>query len=300
MDDFINLNKFLKGSPLLNPLKGYFPAYLSQLLEFSIESWENENIEKALKYCDEFNTQSKDTIVGFLLAFVIKSSEYSTEQAINEFKKIKLKEKFSKNEKVLFHLIKGSLLFKNLDIDEAKNEFDIVIKLDKKEYSAYILRGQCNALRNRHYLAIPDFKIGLKENYKTNEIKANLAYSYLRNRDVWKSLVLHRMIVNKFPSNEKIQYNMGICYKRFKRYRTSIKYFNRAIELDETNGGFRITRARVLMKLKKHIEAKNDLIYGAKNNIMFSQELLEINEKVITKRISIKQSEIEIKKLLQK
>lgn len=294
----INLEKFIKNSNLLNPRKKNYGAYLIDLLERAQESYRNKNIAKANRLCDEFSNQTKNFYFGHLLkiSFLIDSLE--PYKVLKELEKIDSALISIDEERIFFHFLKSILLFTQLDIDEARDESKKIIAIDKKYYLAYLIIAQCYAIREIHSLAIINYKISLKSKYRVDEIKANLAYSYLRNRDIIKSYRLYKKVAFKFPNNWKVQYNTALAFKRLKKYKASIKYFNRAIELAEDEHMLKLTRGRVFMRIKKYEKAENDLIIAKDNYVNYAKELLDINTSLKLKEINAKEGERRIKRLL--
>ncbi|MDO5979200.1 tetratricopeptide repeat protein [Flavivirga spongiicola] len=298
--NFLDLKEFLNDSFFLNPLKENYSDYLFQLLDRAVDKWENDETELAIQLCDEFTAQTKDIYIGEFLKLAIQLKEIDVEEKLSTFESINPDIFKTKLEKVLFHFFKACLYFVNHDIDEARKECDLVIGLEGSLYYAYYIKAQCYALRELHSLAIPAYLISLKGDYRIDEIKVNLAYSYLRNQDNWKALRLHKKVVDKFPENYKVQYNTGLCYKRFKRYKKAIKYFDRALKIHQSTPSFYLTRGRVLMKIKEHKEAQNDLLIASNNNIAIAKELLKINELVLSGDINSRKAEMKVKELLRR
>ncbi|GAA3561433.1 tetratricopeptide repeat protein [Snuella lapsa] len=298
--NFLDLKRFLNHSFFLNPLKENYTDYLFQLLDRAVDEWENGETELAVQLCDEFTGQVKDIYIGEFLKLAIQLKEIDVEEKLSAFENINPDIFKTKLELVLFHFFKACLYFVNYDIDEARKECEKVISLENSLYYAYYIKAQCYALRELHHLAIPAYITSLKGNYRVDEIKANLAYSYLRNKDNWKALRLHKKIVDKFPENYKVQYNTGLCYKRFKKYRKAIKYFDRALKIHQSTPSFYLTRGRILMKIKEHEKAQNDLLIAASNNVPLAEDLLKINELVISRNISSRKAENRVRDLLKR
>ena len=54
----LNLRDFLKDSPFLNPLKEHYPDYLRQLLERTLDNWDQRELEKAKEQIATFNSNN--------------------------------------------------------------------------------------------------------------------------------------------------------------------------------------------------------------------------------------------------
>lgn len=233
----LNLRDFLKDSPFLNPLKEHYPNYLRQLLKRTLDYWNQRDLEKAKEQLATFNSNFDGFQIGKLIELAINFKEIDAKKTIAYLENIPETQRKETKTAFAYHFAKAVLYFSLWDIDEARKECDKAIIFNNKLGITYYLRGNCHALRELHHSAIPDYKEALKDDYKKNEITANLAYSYLRTRDHRKALRLHRRIVDKFPQNYKVQYNTALCFKRFKKYRKAVKYFDKAIQLNPDNAG---------------------------------------------------------------
>ncbi|MCE2497106.1 MAG: tetratricopeptide repeat protein [Flavobacteriales bacterium] len=286
----LNLRDFLKDSPFLNPLKEYYPDYLKQLLERTLDYWNQRDLEKAKEQIATFNSNFDGFQIGKLIELAIDFKEIDAEKTIEYLDSIPEDQREETSIAFAYHFVKAVLYFSLWDIDETREECTKAIILDKKLGITYYLRGTCYALRELHRSAIPDYKKALKDDYKKNEITANLAYSYLRTQNHWKALRLHKRIVDKFPNNDKVQYNTGLCFKRFKKYKKAVLYFDKAIELNPNNAGYKLTRGRVLMRRKRHQEAEPDLKFASDSGNQISRELLRTNSEVLENKISSKRA----------
>lgn len=295
----LNLRDFLKDSTFINPLKEYYPDYLRQLLERTLDYWNQGELGKAKEEIATFNSNFDGFQIGKLIELAIDFKEIDAERTIVYLDGIPETQREETSTAFAFHFVKAILYFSLWDIDEAREEWDKAISFDKKIGVTYYLRGTCYALRELHHSAIPDYKKALKGDYKNNEITANLAYSYLRTQNHWKALRLHKRIVDKFPDNDKVQYNTGLCFKRFKKYEKAAKYFDKAIQLNPENAGYKLTRGRVLMRLKRHKKADSDLRFALDSGYQISGELLRINAEVLENKISSRQANKKAVELLK-
>jgi tetratricopeptide (TPR) repeat protein len=296
----LDLKDFLKDSQLLIPLKEYYPAYLAQQLDKTLDHWNNKEFEKAKEQIAIFNSNFKHFQIGKLFELIINFNDIDAEKTIAYLNTIPENQRNEVSIGLTYHFVKACLYFSLWDIDEARQECNNILKFDKNSAPAYYLRGTCFALRSRHHSAIADFKKALKDNYNREEITANLAYSYLRIQEHWKALRLHKRIVDKFPKNDKIQYNTGICFKRFKNYKKAIFYFNKAIDLSPDNPGYKLTRGRVLMRLKKHKLAHIDLQFAYDSGLEIAGQLLRINTEVLEGKLSSRNANKRILELLKR
>lgn len=282
----INLRDFLKNSELLNPFKEHYPDYLKQFLQKTLDFWESDDLQKALEQIQIFNSHFEEFQIGNLIELSINLKNLNAEKTLKNLNNISVNSFSDNNLRLHYHFVKAVLYFKLWDVDESKNECDQIIKINPSYLLAYYLRGTCFALRSLNYSAIADLKMALKGNYKSDEIKTNLAYCYLRTGKIRKAHRLNKEVAPKFPKNDKIQYTTGISFKRFKKYKKAVEYFDKAILLKPNIPGYKLTRARVLMKLNRHQEAEDDLLMASKAGMGLAKELLKINQKVLQGVIS--------------
>ncbi|QYJ68772.1 tetratricopeptide repeat protein [Flavobacterium litorale] len=296
----INLHDFIKESPLLNPFKEYYPDYLGQLLERTFHFWDLEEIEKAKEQIAIYNSNFEGFHLGILIELAIDFDNLDAEKTIIYLNSIPENHRNEPDIGDMYYRIKAALYFSLLDIDLAIEECVKGIGFGFGSEDLYYLRAMCSALRNLHNQAIPDYIIALKRNFNTDEIIANLAYSYLRVRKMRKAFKLHKSVVDKFPGNHKIQYNTGLCYKHFRKYSKAVEYFDKAIALNPDEAGYRLTRGRVLMRLKRHNEAQLDLVYAQESDISLAEELLNINTEVLERKITSRTANKKVLKLLRR
>ncbi len=296
----INLHDFIKESPLLNPFKEHYPDYLGQLLERTFHFWELEAIEKAKEQIAIYNSNFEGFHLGILIELAIDFDNLDAEKTIIYLNSIPENHRNEPDIGDMYYSIKAALYFSLLDIDLAREECVIGIGFGFGSEELYYLRAMCSALRNLHNEAIPDYITALKGDFKRDEITVNLAYSYLRTGRTWKAFRLYKKIVNKFPENDKTQFNTGLCYKRFRRYSKAIEYFDKAIALNPDEAGYRLTRGRVLMRLKRHNEAQLDLVYALESGVSLAEELLNINTEVLERKITSRTANRKVFKLFKK
>ena len=294
----LDLRDFLKDSPLLNIQKESYPAHLRQLLEQTLNNWEQGDKQKAKQLIVEYNSHFDQFQIGTLVELSLDFEQSEAVTLIAQLNEVPESQRAGTHLGSTYHFVKAVLYYSLMDIDEARMECDRAISLDDKWGIVYLLRGICYALRERHVRAIADYRKALIDSDKKNEVLANLAYSYLRIRKSRKALRLHKRIVNKFPDDDKVQYNTGLCYKRIKKYRKALYYFNKAIELDPNNYGYKLTRGRVLMRLKMFKEAALDLQNATESGNQVAKELLKINTEVLEGVVSAKKAEKNVVELL--
>lgn len=89
-----------------------------------------------------------------------------------------------------------------------------------------------------------------------------------------------------------------IMKTKFRKYKKAIVYFDRAVELKPNNAGYKLTRGRILMRLKRHKEAQSDLQFALEAGNPLSAKPLEINSEVLQNKISSGKANRKIREML--
>ena len=250
--------------------KEKYSDFLMQLLNDATKEWEKDNHGEAIKKCNEFISLEPQIIFSHLFKALLLTSQkkYSNSQEIIETIPI---EKLDQNENELRLFTVAINLFYTNQFCKSLEYSNAFIESDKGENrTIFIIRGYANASLENHKEAIKDFKIALKDNWEVEGIRANLAYSYLRNKNHLKALLIYRKVVKKFPNHWKVQYNTGLSYFKFRLFRKAMPYLNRTEELNPEFPGTYLTRGFIHLKkgnrklaLKDWTKAKD---LGAKDN----------------------------------
>lgn len=257
--EFINLSEFAKNALVNTHFGETEDKFILNLLNKSIDAWDENNLIDALRFSDDLIKLIPDSPIGIVLNGILLLELKEHDRALS----ILLKQDISYwDSKLLFYynLILSCLFFYKSNYSETIKYSTKAIEFDKKCYTVYYIRAVSNASLGIHLLAIPDYKISLKAKYKTTEIKANLAYSYLRNGNDLIALILYRRLWKIFPDNYKVIYNTALAYLRFNRYKKALYFLDKSIELNKNFGGNYLTRGYIRYKLKNKIGAIEDLI----------------------------------------
>jgi len=181
--------------------KGKYSDFVIQLLTDSFKEWELGNLDKAIQKCNNFIALQPDMLFGKLLKSLILTSQKRHSESEDLLDSIPT-QILDANESQIRNFLKAMNLFytdKFVESIEYSNEF---IKYNaESNRTIYVIRGFANASLENHVQAIMDFKVALKDNLEIEGIKANLAYSYLKNGNHFKSLLMYRKIVKHFPCN---------------------------------------------------------------------------------------------------
>ena len=120
----LNLRDFLKDSPFLNPIKEHYPDYLRQLLESSLNYWNQRNIEKAKEQIALFNSNFDGFQIGKLIELAISFKEIDAKKTIIYLDSFPKSQRKDTSTSFAFHFVKAVLYFSLWDIDEARQECD--------------------------------------------------------------------------------------------------------------------------------------------------------------------------------
>ncbi|NRR91113.1 hypothetical protein HSX10_06000 [Winogradskyella undariae] len=157
-----------------------------------------------------------------------------------------------------FYLIRGCNYFYTRNYQESLKNSKKAIDYNKRFYIAFLIRGFANAELGNHKQAICDFKKALKENFQKDAIKANLAYSYLHNKNTFRAYLIYRRVAKKFNDNWKVQYNAGLSCFRLKKFNQAIIFLNKTEELNPKFSGTYITRGYIFLRQGLKYKTKED------------------------------------------
>ena len=231
--------------------KENFSDYLYQLLQKAFEFWEFEDFDSAINKCDEFISWNSE--IPFVYHF--KAMIYSSARKFNLSQSILdniSAEKYENDDLKLSLFISSINHFYTDKYRDALHICNQFIDLDDGTFrEIYIIRGFSNASLENHKEAIKDFKIALKDKNQVEAIKANLAYSYLRNKNHLRALLIFRKISKFYPDHWKVQYNTGLSYFKFALFNKAMPFLNKTEKLKPDFSGTYLTRGFIYLKRGK-------------------------------------------------
>ena len=251
-------------------MKENFSDFMNQLIQKAFELWEFRDFESAIEKCNEFIDWNSEIQFVHLFKAMIHSSAkefYKSQDIVDGIDKEDL-ENYELKISLFISAINQFYTNKYQKALDLCNEF---LKLDNGEFNEiHIIRGFANASLEKHKDAIKDFKIALKDTDQENAIKANLAYSYLRNKNHLKALLLFRKVSKVYPNHWKVQYNTGLSYFKFAQFRKAMPFLNKTEELKADFSGTYLTRGFIYLKKGKKELAHKDFLkakeLGAERN----------------------------------
>tara|TARA_R110002012_G_C11507364_1_gene598023 strand:+ start:61 stop:909 length:849 start_codon:yes stop_codon:yes gene_type:complete len=251
-------------------MKENFSDFMNQLIQKAFELWEFRDFDSAIEKCDEFiEWNSEIQFVHLFKAMIYSSAKnfHKSQNIVDGINKDTL-ENYELKISLFASAINQFYTDKYQKALDLCNEF---LKLDDGTFAEiHIIRGFANASLEKHKEAIKDFKIALKDTDQENAIKANLAYSYLRNKNHLKALLLYRKISKVYPDQWKVQYNTGLSYFKFAQFKKAMPFLNRTEELKSDFAGTYLTRGFIYLKTRKKELAHKDFLkakeLGAERN----------------------------------
>ncbi len=183
---------------------------------------------------------------------------------------------------------------------EATNDFNKAIDINSNNASAYFNRGACNYKNNDLQGAINDFNKSIEINPNNAKAYFNLGNLYLDSEGEEEAIPFYTNSIEVDPSNSDAYFNRGLAYegnydfeeavvdfkkvieidpKRADAYyklgdilyseisnseAESIKYLDKAIELDQTNAYAYFTRSKARNYLKDYEGALSDALKAYK------------------------------------
>lgn len=196
-------------------------ALESSLIKEDIRAYYYEQTEKAFKNweSDKPNTAIRDInkVIQFLpnvsFLLVMKALFYCSAKKVTESNQIinSIHEtEITELELNLTQYILSCNYIHQKRFNEAIWYADEIIRRDKNAYYAYFPKAISQQELNEHTIAIKNFKKALKEKLQTNEIKACLAFSYLKSKKFIKALILHLKVKNYFENNFRINHHIAM------------------------------------------------------------------------------------------
>ena len=256
---FIDLHDFAKKSALLKPLKNVVDAENEKILESAIILWESKSFEASLAHCFKHKEDLKDSIQNQLIIALNYLGLGKFKDALVLVKKVEIAKSADQNIRILSLLVASTIHLKNKEIDTTIELTKEILSLNSNFYQAYFIRGLAYSKKGDYIQAIKSFKKSLKSGINTSEIKANLAYSYFKNKNFIKSFWIHKRISSNFENNYKVLYRIGASCLAIGRYKEAFLYFNKAAILNPDFAGVFLTRGYLQLKQGSVIEAKKDL-----------------------------------------
>lgn len=254
--EYLDLAEFLKNSRLLKPYKESISHFYAEQFLIAIELWNQGKSEEALPIFDDVYAVYPHFFIHKFIRLSKRLSLEDPEIILKELEGLHYS-KFNYNlDKFLFLLLKASAQFKLFDMDDCIETCEKAIELITDFTPIYLILADSLVIRYRFSEAVKYYKKVLKlGNYMTDNAKANLAYSYLRLNKNWKARRLFCKIVDTFPTNYKIQYNMALCYVRNRDYKKALVYLNNTESLNPEFSGSYLTKGGVYLKLNMPTEA---------------------------------------------
>ncbi len=276
-NNFIDFKEILKNSRFLYPYKEQIGYYLGEQFLTAVNLFKEDTIDEALLIFDSLYLISENFFIHHFIRLVERIRIEESEKLLEELNQLDPNDFVENLDKFLYHLSKASLFFKQLDFDECLDECKTAINYIVDFSPIYLMIGDCLMIRNNYQEAIENYKKALKGNYKINNAKANMAYAYLMLHKNWKARKYFKQIVDEFPDNYKVQYNMALCYLRKKKYKLALEFLNRVEKINSNFSGLHLTRGGIYLKLKQIEKAKESLNkavqFGSNNALKILEKL---------------------------
>lgn len=200
---------------------------------------------KSLFYCSAKNTKESESIVN-----LFKDNELSAE------------------ERNIKYFIKSCNSAHEKRFHDAINYSNEIIKKNKNAYYAYLPRAISFQELDEQKKAIKDFKVALKEELQIKGIKAALAFSYMKNKNYYRAILLHLRVIKYFKNNFRVNHNIGLNFVLINFVSKGLKYVNKSIELKSDFADAYRTRGLIYFTQGKKedaiLEFEKARKYGAK------------------------------------
>ncbi|WP_405225690.1 tetratricopeptide repeat protein [Dokdonia sp. Asnod1-B02] len=247
-------NQVLENSLIKEDIR----AYCFDQTEKAFKSWESDKPNQATKEIDKAIQFLPDVSFLLIMKALFYCSAKKTEESNSIIKSLNENE-LSELELNLTHYILSCNYFHKKKFYESIWFADEIIKRDKNAYYAYFPKAISHQELNEHNLAIKNFKIALKEKLQINEIKACLAFSYLKKKKNIKALILHLKVKSYFKDNFRVNHHIGMNFLMINSLNKALKYVNKSIELKYNFAEAYRTRGLIYLTKGNRIKAKEDM-----------------------------------------
>src|SRR5688500_12666910 len=175
-----------------------------------------------------------------------ESAMVNLQQAINQ-----------KNDLIMARSILGDLYRARLDYDAAKEQYEILTRLDPYDYFNYYRLGLVYRLLDQLAAAATNYPKALS--LKPDDPKSNTALGqvYLGLDKPHDALPYVRRAVQYDPQSAEAWMNLGLVLDALKNYSESADAYRKALELDSSQPNVRLFLGESLLNQKKFGEARS-------------------------------------------
>lgn len=278
--EFIDLSEFLKGSLLLEPYKETIGHFYGEQFMIAVDLWHQGRVQEALLIFDDVY----EAFPNFFIHKFIRISKIikyvDPEEVLLELEELHYNDFEENLDKFLYHVVKAVAQFRLFDMDDCIESCSKSLNYITDFTPIYLLLADSLIIRYKFSESVKHYKTVIQlGDYKTDNARANLAYAYLQLKKNRKARNLFQNVVDKFPSNYKIQYNMALCYFRTKKYHKAHDYLDIVEKLNPKFSGLHLTRGGLFLKQKKKADAIESLKqaeqFGSANATLILKQLSE-------------------------
>ena len=181
---------------------------------------------------------------------------------------------------------KGFLLLEKGSFNEAEAFFGNFIKTEPLNKTAILCYGRAVGLNGNPQKAKEIFDKLLSDDSKNLEFLINYTEALLWNKEYTTALLKYIELEQDYPNNAIVQLGLANTYSNLKKYKTSIKHYNKGIAIDNKIVGLYIGLAYTHRANNQDKEAldviENGLIVDANNTVLKELEKMIINKYKIT------------------
>ncbi|MEM7104577.1 MAG: tetratricopeptide repeat protein [Bacteroidota bacterium] len=153
---------------------------------------------------------------------------------------------------------RGVIHLKNENYDKAIIDFSKVITVDPENSDGYAKRGTANAKKENFQAAFADFGKAIELNFYVPDVYVNKGELHLLLGQYDLANQSFTAYLNLFPQDHEILYKRGLSLERLEKYTESIFDFNSAINMNQEEGKYYLSRSQSYFMMGDNSKAFED------------------------------------------
>jgi tetratricopeptide (TPR) repeat protein len=138
---------------------------------------------------------------------------------------------------------RGKIYFERGEYDKALEDYNKSLSLEPDFIDALANRGAVYGAKNQFDFAIEDFTKVMKFDPKNRDVISNRGFVYYQTQEFEKAKADCKLYLSFQANDAEVINLLGLCYTKLNDYDSAIIEYNRAIQIEPTNGLFYINRS---------------------------------------------------------
>ncbi|RIA94053.1 hypothetical protein C1645_761016 [Glomus cerebriforme] len=230
--------------------KKQHPTYQNVLKELN-----GKNYSKAEYWCKEFlKSFPKSYTIRCVLAYIYRCLNHYEKAHLWLDEAIKLKEKTP-----IAYFIRGEIFFRQNEYEKVLDNLNKSLDYKAKINNLYVILGNSYLFTKRYESALLHYNIALKNDPKYYSCLKNCAYSYEKQEDYSRALLMLDKLLSINNKDSLILGYYGEMLCNIGIYKNAVSYFSKGNDIDPENIHILIKRAVAYYVLQEYDEALSDL-----------------------------------------